>query len=52
MYRKMGSNGVGSTANVGAMGVAYQMGAQQFRNYTLIKRAATAGGPTQVLAYT
>lgn len=52
MYRKMGTNGVGSTANVGAIGVAYQNGASQPRNYSLIKRAATSALPTQVLAYT
>lgn len=52
MYRKMGTNGVGSTSNVGALGVAYQLGAMQPRTYTLIKRAATAGLPTQVAAYT
>jgi hypothetical protein len=49
---KMGTNGVGSTSYAGAMGVAYQMGAYQPRKYTLIKRAAIANLPTQVLAYT
>lgn len=50
MYRKMGTNGVGSTANVGAMGVAYQLGAMQPRKYSLIKRAQITGLPTQVAA--
>lgn len=48
---KMGTAGVGSTSFVGAMGVAYQLGAYQPRKHTLVKRAATAGLPTQVQAY-
>lgn len=49
---KMGTAGVGSTAFVGAMGVAYQLGAHQPRKHTLIRQASFAGLPTQVLAYT
>lgn len=48
---KMGTAGVGSTAFVGAQGVAYQLGAYQPRKYVLIKRCATTGGATQVAAY-
>lgn len=47
---QMGTAGVGSAAYGGAMGVAFQFGCYQPRGHTLIKRASTAGLPTQVLA--
>jgi hypothetical protein len=48
---KLGTNGVGSDAYVGAMGVQFNLGIGQPRMHTLIKRASIAGLPTEVLAF-
>ncbi len=50
MRMKAGTAGVGSDSWTGAMGVHFQMGCYQPRKHSLIKRAAIAGLPTQVLA--
>ena len=48
---KAGTAGVGSDSWTGAIGVHFQMGAMQCRPFSLIKRAATSGLPTQTAAY-
>jgi len=48
---KAGSNGVGSDAYTGAMGVQYNHGIGQPRLHTLIKRASTIALPTEVAAF-
>lgn len=48
---KLGTAGVGSDAYVGALGVQFNIGWGQPRMHTLIKRAAIAGLPTEVAAF-